>query len=42
MMNFILGTLFGIVIATVGLSGIANLFDNGVNSIQETVKEVTK
>ena len=42
MMNFILGTLFGIVIATVGLSGVANLFDNGVDTIQETVKDITK
>ena len=43
MKNFILGIVFGIVVATVGFSGIAKLLDNGVNKtkliVQEQVKE---
>lgn len=42
MRNFILGTLFGIVIATVGFSGIARLLDNGVNKVKEVTVEQTK
>ena len=39
MKNFILGTLFGIVIATVGFGGIAKLLDNGVNKTKAIVQE---
>ncbi len=39
MKNFILGTLFGIVVATVGFSGIAKLLDNGVNKTKAIVQE---
>ena len=42
MKNFILGTLFGIVVATVGFSGIAKLLDNGVNKTKEIVHEQVK
>jgi hypothetical protein len=42
MKNFILGTLFGIVVATVGFSGIAKLLDNGVNKTKEIVQEQVK
>ena len=41
-MNFFLGTLFGIVIATVGFTGLAQFVDNGVNTIQEYVKDIAK
>ena len=30
MKTFILGTIFGIVVATVGFSGIARMLDNGI------------
>ena len=42
MKNFILGTVFGIVIATVGFSGIAKLLDNGVNKTKAIVQEQVK
>lgn len=42
MKGFIAGTIFGIVICTVGFSGIARLFDNGVNKVQEVAKEAAK
>ena len=38
----VLGTIFGIVICTVGFSGIARVFDNGVNKVQEVAKEAAK
>ena len=42
MKNFIFGTLFGIVVATVGFGGIAKLLDNGVNKTKEIVQEQVK
>ena len=39
MREFIFGVIFGIIISTVGFTGIAKLFDNGVHKLQETVKE---
>ena len=42
MKNFILGKLFGIVVATVGFGGIAKLLDNGVNKTKEIVQEQVK
>lgn len=39
MKNFMYGTIFGIVIATVGFSGVARLLDNGVNKVKQTVQE---
>jgi hypothetical protein len=42
MRNFILGTIFGLVIATVGVSGLARMFDNGVAKVQEVSKEAAK
>jgi hypothetical protein len=42
MKNFIIGTVFGIIIATVGFSGIAKLLDNGVAKIQQVTVEQTK
>ena len=39
MTNFIVGTIFGIVIATVGFSGISRIIDSGVNKVKETVQE---
>jgi hypothetical protein len=42
MKGFILGTIFGIVICTVGLTGIAKILDSGVTRVQEISKEAAK
>ena len=41
-MRILLGIFIGIAIATVGLTGIANLVDTQVNKLQETLKETAK
>ena len=41
-MNFIYGVVFGIVIATVGFSGIARMADKGVDKIKEVTQEQVK
>lgn len=42
MKGFIAGTIFGIVICTIGFGGIARMFDNGVNKVQEVAKDAAK
>ena len=42
MKNFILGTIFGIVIATVGFSGIARMLDKGVEQTKQIAIEGVK
>lgn len=42
MKGFILGTVFGIVICTVGFNGIARMLDTGVSKVQEISKEAAK
>jgi flagellar biosynthesis protein FliR len=42
MKGFIIGTVFGIVLCTVGLSGIARMFDNGVSKVQQVTKEAAQ
>lgn len=42
MKNFLLGTIFGIVIATIGFGGVARLLDNGVNKVKEVTIEQVK
>lgn len=42
MTKILIGVIIGIVIATVGFSGIAQLLDNGVRSIQQTSKELAR
>lgn len=42
MKTFIVGTIFGILVCTVGVSGIARIFDNGVAKVQEVSKEAAK
>ncbi len=39
MTKFIAGFVLGIVVATVGFSGIAKLLDNGVNKVKEVAAE---
>jgi len=35
MKNFLIGTVFGIIVATIGFSGIAKLLDNGVEKVKK-------
>jgi len=42
MKAFIIGTVFGIVLCTVGLTGIARMFDNGVSKVQQVTKEAAQ
>ena len=42
MKAFILGTIFGIVIATVGFSGIAKMLDNGIEKTKQIAVEGSK
>lgn len=42
MKMFIAGTIFGLVIATVGFSGLARIFDNGVQKVQSISKEAAQ
>jgi hypothetical protein len=42
MKSFIAGTIFGIIICTVGFTGIARMFDNGVAKVQEVSREAAK
>jgi len=42
MRNIIVGIVIGIVIATIGFSGVARLLDRGVQTIQQTTKELAQ
>lgn len=42
MKNFIFGTIFGIVVSTVGFSGIARMLDNGLEKTKELATETAK
>lgn len=42
MKTFIAGTIFGMVIATVGIGGMMKMLDNGVQKVQEVSKEAAK
>jgi hypothetical protein len=42
MKTFILGTIFGIVISTVGFSGIARMLDNGIEKTKSIATETAK
>ena len=42
MKNFLIGTVFGIIIATVGFSGIAKMLDNGVEKVKQVTVEQAK
>ena len=41
-MNFITGIIVGVVLATVGVSGVARYVDQGINQTQSIVRSVTK
>jgi hypothetical protein len=42
MKQFILGTIFGLVLATVGFSGIARMLDKGVETVKTQSQELSK
>jgi len=42
MKAFIIGTVFGLILATVGFSGLALMVDNGVSKVQDISKEAAK
>ena len=42
MRNLIIGFVLGLVISAVGFSGIARMFDRGIQTIQETSKELAQ
>jgi hypothetical protein len=42
MKNFIAGTIFGIVIATVGLTGIARMGDKAIDQVKTHSQEMAK
>jgi len=42
MKNFLIGTVFGIIVATVGFSGIAKMLDNGVEKVKQVTAEQVK
>ncbi|HET8688448.1 MAG TPA: hypothetical protein VFM18_17695 [Methanosarcina sp.] len=42
MLKFIAGTIFGIVITTVGMSGVVKVVDKGVVQVQAVAKDVAK
>ena len=42
MRMFIFGTIFGLVLATVGFSGIAKIMDKGVDSVKTHSQELAK
>jgi hypothetical protein len=42
MKSFILGTIFGLILATVGFSGIARMLDKGINTVKTQSEEMAK
>lgn len=42
MKAFIAGTVFGLIVATVGIGGIMKMLDNGVAKVQEVSKDAAK
>ena len=42
MKSYVLGVITGIIICTVGLSGIAKILDNGVTKVQNVAKEAAQ
>ena len=42
MTKFISGFILGIVVCTVGFTGVARMFDNGVSKVQEVAKDAAK
>jgi len=41
-MNFIFGVIFGIVVSTIGFSGVARVLDTGVDKTKVIVEKIEK
>jgi hypothetical protein len=41
-MRFVIGFILGLVVATVGFSGLARVVDHGVSRVQEVAKEAAQ
>jgi NO-binding membrane sensor protein with MHYT domain len=42
MIKFVVGFVLGLAVATVGFSGMARILDSGVQTIQQTTKELAQ
>ena len=42
MKMFIIGTVFGVIVSTVGFSGIAKILDNGIQKTKDIATETAK
>ena len=42
MFNFVIGVVFGIVVATIGVQGVAGIADSGVSKIQNVAREAAR
>lgn len=42
MKSFIIGTIFGLVLATVGFGGIARMLDKGIDTVKTQSQEMAK
>jgi hypothetical protein len=42
MRNILIGFILGIVVATVGFSGVARILDNGIGAVKEHSKELAQ
>ena len=42
MKMFILGTIFGLIVSTVGFDGISKMLDKGVNAIKSTSESLAE
>lgn len=42
MKNIFIGIVIGVVLTTVGFSGVARMFDNGLSKVQEISREAAK
>ena len=42
MKMFVIGTVFGLVLATVGFSGIARIMDRGIDTVKTQSQELAK
>ena len=42
MTKFLVGFLLGVVVATIGFAGIANILDSGVDAVKEKSQELAR
>jgi hypothetical protein len=42
MSKFIVGTIFGVVLSTVGVSGITRMLDKGVDTVKTQTQEIAR